>query len=155
MNRIICLGNRFFKPDSAGLSVFDYLANMNLPANVELIEAGLEGLDVLRHLEGAKRVILVDAVDGFGTRGEVVILSVDEIVSGATFAHGHSLGLAYALAAMPHVLEDKTPIVQLVGIEGEFNELSIAQAAGECIALVSDPNPNVQPKTDRGKESRA
>jgi len=60
---IIGLGNPLMGDDGAGLEVLEILRRGDLPAAVELVDAGTIGLGLLHLLEGAARVILVDAVD--------------------------------------------------------------------------------------------
>ena len=45
--RIICVGNRLVAADAAGPQVHDRLAGRPLPPGVELVDGGLQGLDLL------------------------------------------------------------------------------------------------------------
>lgn len=57
MRRIICLGNEYIRQDSAGLEVARKLALMSLPEDVEVVEGGLAGLDLLSLVENSERFI--------------------------------------------------------------------------------------------------
>ncbi len=129
---IICIGNRFIREDTAGLEVLARLTEMQpLPAEIELIEGGLAGLNLLPLLERGGRVVFVDAVTGFTQPGEIVLLDSQEIISTCEQLHfDHGAGLAYLLAVLPKVCDGEMPSeIVLVGLEGECTVHTIQQAA--------------------------
>ncbi len=134
---IICIGNRFIADDSAGLAVYDKLKDKNLGTEIELIEGGTAGLNLLSLLEHGGRVVFVDAVRNITAPGEVKILSVKEIVSTLSHKHfGHDAGLPYVLSVLPKVCEGTLPEeILLVGIEGEYSSQAIETAANLSLAL--------------------
>ena len=116
--RIICVGNRYVPGDDTGPKVYDFLLGVSLPPDVELIDGGLMGLDLLRFLEGAERVVFVDSVSGFSRPGEIVTL--DEaglVVKGTAADYGHSGGFGYLFRVLPEVFEGRIPAMTLVGLE--------------------------------------
>jgi hydrogenase maturation protease len=118
---IICIGNRFVADDAAGPAVYDRLMQMQpLPGHIEVIDGGIMGLNLLPLLERGGRVIFVDAVSGFGTPGEIVLLSRQEILhADNAFQFDHNAGLAYLLAVLPRVCDGEMPEeIALVGVEG-------------------------------------
>jgi hydrogenase maturation protease len=127
--RIICIGNRYAAEDAAGPAVYDHLRRLQMPAGLELIDGGLAGLDLLRHLEGAEQVVFVDSVSGFGDPNKVLILTGDEVAALASSRYDHSAGLAYLLRVLPEVCEGALPQVRLVGIEGLPDQAAIGVAA--------------------------
>ncbi len=128
--RIICVGNRYAACDTAGPSVHDHLVHHGVPAGVELLDGGLLGLSLLRAVEGARRVVFVDQVEGFGAAGEVIVLRGRQLTAMPPPEFGHADGLAYLLHAIPAALEGESPEVVLVGIEGASAPLtSVARAA--------------------------
>ena len=102
-----------------------------LPAQVELIEGGLAGLNLLPFLEQGGRVVFVDAVSGFAEPGEIVLLDRQEIISTQeTFHFDHEAGLPYLLTVLPRVCDGVLPEeIVLVGLEGECTAKTIARAA--------------------------
>ena len=60
---IIGLGNPLRGDDGVGVRVVQALAERALPAGVEVVDGGTQGLGLVSLLEGQKRVILVDAAD--------------------------------------------------------------------------------------------
>lgn len=129
---IICIGNHFVKKDAAGIAVLAKLMEMQpLPAEIEIIEGGLAGLNLLPFLEQGGRVVFVDSVSGFTQPGDIVLLKSEEILRTLTNSHfDHDAGLAYLLTVLPKVCEGQLPEeIVLVGLEGECTPHTIEQAA--------------------------
>ena len=133
--RIICVGNRFVDGDDTGPQVYDRLSHMALPPDVDIVDGGLLGLNLLRFAEGADRLVFVDSVSGFGREGEVLVLDAMEAADGMAASYGHSCGLAYLLRVLPGVCEGRMPQVLLVGVEGSATEPMISRAADISIKL--------------------
>ncbi|MCL5773031.1 MAG: hydrogenase maturation protease [Firmicutes bacterium] len=138
MKRIICIGNRLVPEDSAGPAVYDLLKQQELPLDIEAIDGGVAGLNLLRFVEGAECVVFVDKVNGFGKPNEVVILESAEASTAAENTHSHSAGLPYLLRIIPEVCEGKIPHISLVGIEGHPNEALIDEAAAIALKIAGD-----------------
>jgi len=137
MKRIICVGNRFKPNDAAGSMVHDRLKGMDLPDDVEVIDGGLAGLDLLRFMDGAERVVFVDAVIGFESEDGIVLLSAEEVADLGVEEYDHNAGLAYLLQMLPLVMVAPIPETYLVGVEGDTKKEHIAKAAdiSLCIAI--------------------
>jgi hydrogenase maturation protease len=133
-SRIICVGNRLVVEDSLGPAVFDWLQSLDLPPRIDVIDGGLLGLDLLPFFENAARVVIVDAVCGFGEEGEVVVLGDGVFRSAAEKHYDHAGGLGYLIRVLPHVL-DPVPETSLVGVELPHNEVSINEAAAAALSL--------------------
>lgn len=129
MKRIICVGNRYAPEDRAGPEAYDRLSKRVLPPEVEIIDGGLAGLDLLRFLEGAERVIFVDSVSGFALPNQTVILAPEDVAPSASERHDHSSGLAYLLRILPEVWEGDLPQIILIGVEGHADDETIDEAA--------------------------
>jgi hydrogenase maturation protease len=134
VRRIICVGSSTLDADSAGCRVHARLAAMELPADVELIDGGLRGLDLLPHFENAEKVVLVDAVRGWAGPGQVVLLDGDALCEATAERYDHASSLTYLLRTLPAVLEAGVPAVELVGLEPPSGCEAIERAAGLAIA---------------------
>ncbi|MBM9512852.1 hydrogenase maturation protease [Desulfogranum marinum] len=135
---IICIGNRFIADDSAGLAVYDKLCEMQpFGAEIDLVEGGVSGLNLLSFLENGGRVVFVDAVRRMADPGEVVVLSAKDIVSTLSQDHfGHEAGVPYLLSVLPKVCEGELPEeILLVGIEGGYTLQTIETAADLSLTL--------------------
>jgi hydrogenase maturation protease len=131
--RIICVGSRLAESDAAGPRVHDVLAG-KAPADVEVIDGGLMGLDLLPLMEGASQIIFVDAMEG--ADGESVYV-LDGIEAGGTLddGYGHGGGLAYLLRMLPHVWEGTMPEIRLVGVAGCCDDERAEEVAALCLDL--------------------
>ncbi len=129
MIRIVCVGNRLIPGDDLGPRVFDHLTRHPLPESVEVIDGGLQGLDLLRYFEGIDRVVIVDALRGFGPEKKVLVLDGMEAVRTMDVAYSHANGLAFLLKMLPHVLEHGLPEIVLVGGEGRVTASRVKTVA--------------------------
>jgi len=137
--RIICVGNRYFPGDDTGPKVYDFLLGVPLPPDVQLIDGGLMGLDLLRFVEDAERVVFVDSVSGFGRPGEIVILDGASLLKRAAAAdYGHSGGIGYLFRVLPAVCEGQIPDIVLIGVErpAEIEEDMVERIAQEALGIV-------------------
>ena len=138
MKRIICVGNRLIAQDRGGPAVFDRLADETLPDGVELIDGGLGGLDLLRFVEGAERVVFVDCVAGSGTHDGVVVLDRETAASCCDETHfHHGAGLPYLLRILPRVIDGEVPPISVVGVDVQSDPRAIERAATMCLRLVA------------------
>ena len=135
MTRIVCIGNRHHPMDDTGPRLYRLLQAGVLPPGVELIDGGLNGLNLLRCLEGADRVVFVDNVSGFAEPGEVVVLDREEGADASSLAYGHASGLAYLLRVFPAVCDSPAPEVRIVGIEAPAEAAAISAAAEFVLRL--------------------
>jgi hydrogenase maturation protease len=122
------------------MAVFDKLQEMQpLPAEIEVIEGGLAGLNLLPLLEQGGRVVFVDAVKGFAEPGEIVLLDHQDILHTLGEGHfDHGAGLAYVLSVLPRVCDGTLPEeIVLVGLEGECSMQMIERAARLSIAIAA------------------
>lgn len=133
--RILCIGNRFVGEDSFGPRVYDTLEGMERPADVEIVDGGLAGLNLLRYLEDGRQVVFVDAVSGFGPAGELAIIDGDIIARQATGSFGHEAGLPFLLRILPAVVDNPPPRIRLVGCEGEASAGAVQDAARLSLQL--------------------
>jgi hydrogenase maturation protease len=81
--------------DAAGVRVVRALAeSFTFPAGVTLLDGGTLGLDLLPHLEGVDRLLVVDAVETGAAPGTLVRLTGDDIpLTLATKVSPHQMGL--------------------------------------------------------------
>jgi hydrogenase maturation protease len=135
--RIICVGNRYKPEDSAGLLVYDQIVSHKIPADIELIDGGLAGLNMLRFMHGTNRVVFIDAVNGFRPSGGVMVLDAEDASRHADKVFGHSAGLSYFLRVLPEVHDAKLPEIFVVGIEGTPNSDKILEAAEVSLKIAT------------------
>ena len=134
---IICLGNRLLPEDASGPAVFDSLQKLTLPKDIEIIEGGTAGLNLLPLLEKGGRVIFVDTVSGFTNDGEIILLDQKTLMQSATNPRfGHDVGLPYVLSLLPKVCDGQMPQeLILIGLEGQCDASVIDRAAMLSVSI--------------------
>ncbi|MBI2570205.1 MAG: hydrogenase maturation protease [Candidatus Schekmanbacteria bacterium] len=138
MSRIICVGNRFVPGDDLGSRVFDALARLVLPPGVDVVDGGLGGLDLARLAEGQDRLVFVDAIRGFGSPGEVRILTPEEAGALEAPPYGHASGLAYLLSALPVLFPGTTrQAVYVAGAEPPVSDRTFDDLLRSCVAVAA------------------
>lgn len=112
---ILCVGNALHGDDGLGEAVFDALGAQTLPAGVRVFRVPFVGLEALSGFEHCDRVLVVDALSGYGEPGSVHVLDPGAVVDEAAPV-GHGAGLGYWLAQLSGWL-DPLPEVEVVGVE--------------------------------------
>jgi hydrogenase maturation protease len=113
--RIIGVGSPFGN-DDIGWRVIDTLQRSNnVPRHVDLVSMDRPGISLLHLLQGAKRVILVDALLAAARYGEILILEQTQIRAPEKLYSSHDLDVAgtLQLAAKLELLPEQLSIVAL------------------------------------------
>ena len=79
--RVVGLGNVLMGDDALGPWVIHHLSTTyELPADVELVDAGTPGLDLTPYLSGAPVVVLVDTVKSYGAPGDLRLYRKEQLL---------------------------------------------------------------------------
>jgi hydrogenase maturation protease len=144
---ILGVGNILLKDEGIGVHVAQQLSKYNLPDNVEVIDGGTSGLDVLLSEEGSYKLVVIDAIRFSKKPGTVYKTKylaprpVRVFPVGQSQISLHQLGLIDALVAAEKMGCLPEEIV-IVGVEpGEVDlglELTekVAQSISEVIEKV-------------------
>jgi hydrogenase maturation protease len=81
--RIIGVGNPLMGDDGIGIAAVERLEDMTLPDGVEVIDGGTGGLTLLQLMDGARAVLLIDAVEMDRPPGSVARFTLDDILPAA------------------------------------------------------------------------
>jgi hydrogenase maturation protease len=153
MIRILGCGNPLVGDDGIGVHIANKLMEMRseLPDNVEVIDAGVGGLELLNFMENAEQIIIVDAVKGAGNIGSVHRFEIEDIknaISGDALSI-HDTSIADVLCIAQHVQEmPKSVKIFAIEIE-EAEEVSIClsekvqASVDEVISMILD---EIKPK---------
>jgi len=97
---VIGVGNLLRGDDGVGVRVAQALAREPLPEEVEVIDAGTQGLDLLFEFGDAERVLLIDAAEMGQTPGEARVFDAALLDGQAEvrFSCLHGIGIAEVLA---------------------------------------------------------
>jgi hydrogenase maturation protease len=71
MKKIIGCGNLLLKDEGIGVHLIEYLKKVDLPDDIELIDAACGGFDIMPHLDHAEKVVIVDAMQTGGAPGDI------------------------------------------------------------------------------------
>jgi len=135
---IVGCGNLLFGDDGFGCEVISKLEKMDLPDNVEVIDAGASGAYYLMTLvdEDIKKIIVVDAIDFGLDPGTIKKIDVDELPNIKKYSFdAHNVPLAPFLKD----LHNKGIEVVVIGCQGkEFTMPDIKPGLSEEVAKAVD-----------------
>lgn len=121
---ILGIGNVLLKDEGIGVRVAEKMMHMDLPPNVEVIDGGVGGLNLLYCIEGRKKVIVVDTVKAGAPPGTLFRFTDNDLAAKKGFirsAHGIDFSDVIAITKL---LGTKPEIVFL-GIEPESLDASM------------------------------
>jgi hydrogenase maturation protease len=100
---VIGLGNPLMGDDGVGARAAELMAaDSAVTARADVVAGGTDLLRCMDEMEGRRRVILIDAAQGFAKPGEVVVVDDPGQVSGLEYAH--TLSAVRALELMRGVM---------------------------------------------------
>jgi hydrogenase maturation protease len=127
---VIGLGNPLMGDDGLGLAALERLrATWELPADVELVDGGTWGLNLLPVIEDATHVLLLDAIDTGAAPGSDVLLLRDQLprfLAAKISPHQVDLRDVLAVAELRGTLPEHTVAI---GLQPARVELSDALSA--------------------------
>jgi hydrogenase maturation protease len=76
---VLGVGNTLLKDEGIGVHVTERIRAMNMPEEVELLDGGVLGLDLIEPMEDREKVIIIDAVQGGEVPGTIYRLTRKDI----------------------------------------------------------------------------
>ena len=76
---ILGLGNLLFTDEGVGVHVAQRLLQMKLPAEVAVIDGGTGGYELIEHVRGKSKVVIIDCLNANAPPGSIVRLSLEEL----------------------------------------------------------------------------
>ena len=123
---VLGVGNLLMSDEGVGVHVIKKLVeNFQLPEEVQVLDGGTLGMDLLYYLEGTENLILVDAVETRKDPGSLVRLEGDDVPAFLSMKMSpHQIGVPDMLAAAK--LKDVFPKrLVLWGIQPELLEIGL------------------------------
>jgi len=80
---VIGFGNALQSDDGVGCYIAARLQSFSLPANIKVVDGGLDALTVVNKYRSAGKMIVVDAVLGSGKPGDIYCLGLEELSTAA------------------------------------------------------------------------
>ena len=142
MNALVLgIGNMLLMDEAAGVKVIEDLLNRyNIPRDVEVIDGGTAGMELLHYIQNKKHVFIVDAAKTGNAPGTIVKIEGKAVPAFfCTKISPHQLGLSDILAAAQ--LTDTMPEhIVLFGIEPKRMEtgLELSEEVQGKIGSLSD-----------------
>ena len=134
---VLGLGNLIHSDDGVGVHAVQRLQrDCRVPADVQLLDGGTLGLMLLNHVGGARRLLVIDAVDVGAPAGTGVCLRGEELRGIAGSGSVHQLGFADLLAALRITGQEPEEVVVL-GIQPESTNLG-ASLSPQVAAVLED-----------------
>ncbi len=123
---LIGLGNLLMRDEGVGVQMVRAIEECyELPPELEVVDGGTAGLDLLPYIEGRDRVLFVDAVNFRKEPGYIGVMENEEIPAlFATKGSLHHLGLMDLLAAA-QLLEVAPREICLIGIQPQILEIGL------------------------------
>jgi len=112
---VLGLGNILLGDEGVGVRVIEQLLSRSLPDEIEVIDGGTAGYELINFFEGKEKVIIVDAVKTNDTPGSVYKMDLSVVQEDETVQLSlHQIGLknVFKMASMM----DLNPEVTLIGI---------------------------------------
>jgi len=142
---VLGLGNILLSDEGVGVRIVEALdASHELPDEVESLDGGTSGMELLDMVAGRDCLIVADAVNAAGPAGRVIRLENDDIrMLFETRFSPHQLGLSDMLAAL-HLIDEAPRRVIVIGVVPENLktglDLSPAAAGGRdaAVAMIVD-----------------
>lgn len=136
---ILGVGNYILSDDGLSVHVLERLqADHSIPEDIQMIDGGTCGLDLLQYLEGVSNLIIIDAIKTRnGTPGSIIRLDGDQIPAYLSLKISpHDIGLPDLLATAK--LRDLYPEkIVVFGIQPASLELGV-ELSPEVAAKVED-----------------
>ena len=121
---ILGVGNLLLKDEGVGIHFVQQLQKRSLPPDVEVLDGGTRGLDLLMLMEGRKLVVVVDCARLGEAPGTVRVFGPKDIVPEKNRGFSvHGLNLASALEFGERL--GTLPDIFIVGVEPESIQIEI------------------------------
>jgi hydrogenase maturation protease len=122
---VLGLGNLIHGDDGVGIHAVRMLsADESFPEEVQIIDGGTLGLDLLPTLKGVTHLLVLDAVDSGARPGELSRFADDELSKLPISKSVHLLGFADLLSALTLLGEAPDQVV-LLGIQPESTDWGV------------------------------
>ena len=125
--RILGVGNLLMSDEGVGVHVIQRLvAGYQLPEEVQVLDGGTLGMDLLYYLEGVENLLLVDAVQARAEPGTLVRLEGEEVPAFMSIKISpHQLGVPDMLAAAKLKGDCYPERIVLWGVQPELMEIGL------------------------------
>lgn len=116
---ILGIGNILCKDDGAGVHVVNEImaSDKSLPENVEILDGGIMGLDLLPLLTGREKIVIVDALKTDDIPGSIYRFPAKHLKGNGSMLSLHEVGVKKIIDMLK--LMGHEPKVEIIGIVPE------------------------------------
>ena len=101
---VLGIGNILLRDEGVGVRAIEAMQDMELPTDVELLDGGTSGVDLVDELADRRRVIVIDAVRADCKPGTILRLTAKDLMQKASESISlHEFGLLETLIAAKHL----------------------------------------------------
>jgi hydrogenase maturation protease len=94
---LLGIGNLLLGDDGVGVHAVRRLAEQELPPGVEMLDGGTSGADLIDHLEGRSKVVVIDAAAGDEPPGTIYRCEASDLLGTERALSLHEFGLVDSL----------------------------------------------------------
>ncbi len=124
--RVLALGNLMRTDDAVGMLAARRLSEeIRLPREIDIIEGGTLGLDLLHAVYGISHLLVLDAVDTGAAPGTLLRFEGQDLADLPTSKSVHLLGLSDLMNVLK-LMEAPSPTVVLLGVQPESTDWGTA-----------------------------
>jgi hydrogenase maturation protease len=140
---VLGLGNLVHTVDGVGIHAVEALrGDARIPPEVELLDGGTQGLGLLHHISGIRRLLVIDAIDVGEPAGTLLQFEGRALRGLPGKASVHQLGFSDLMIAL-QLLDDSPEEVIVLGIQPGSTEWGVelsppvASALPALVALIT------------------
>jgi len=78
---IVGIGNILCRDEGVGVHVIQEMEDMELPGHIELLDIGTSAPDLNPHLEGVRKIIVIDALKSGGSPGTIYRCTPEDLLA--------------------------------------------------------------------------
>ena len=114
---VLGVGNILMQDEGIGVRTLEWLQAHYAAPGVTMIDGGTMGLDLLHYLEGIDHLLILDAIDGAKTPGEIITLADDAVPAFLSLKISpHQIGVQDLLATA-QLMGYTPPQVVILGVQ--------------------------------------
>ncbi len=134
---VLGVGNILMADEGIGVQIVSEMQTLDLPENVELLDGGTAGLDLIPYMKDKKKIIIIDCIDTDDPPGTVYRMTPLDLqeINTFTISSMHQIGLAETIQ-LSRLLGNDAEVV-IIGITPKnYKEYSL-EISPELKAIVN------------------
>jgi hydrogenase maturation protease len=114
---VLGVGNILMQDEGVGVRALEWLQARCAAPEVELVDGGTMGLDLLHYLEGIDHLLILDAIEAGETAGEIITLAGEAVPAFLSMKiSAHQIGVQDLLATA-QLMGCTPPEVAILGVQ--------------------------------------